>query len=138
MFGLATFGAEWTIQRRRGLSVTASLARAALICAPFAWPQILSMIFSPPLVGDTGDWFDFASKAQWLASMLRERWKAYDVACVTILAMLLWAAIRSRQLAFDAIVGVPALLYLGAFYCCRASTQAVPVWTCGSCPTQPR
>lgn len=115
MLGLFLIGAEGAIRRARGESVPRAALLAAITCAPLAWPQLLAMVSGVHLAGDTGDWFDLPSKAQSIASLLRERWKAYDVACVIVLALLLWGAIRAKQLSFSSLLGVPALLGLGAF-----------------------
>src|SRR3569623_932240 len=76
---------------------------------------VVAMVGGTPMQGDTGDWFDVAAKAQWIASLLRERWKVYDVACVIVLALVLWTAVRYPRLRFDPLLGVPALLGLAAF-----------------------
>jgi hypothetical protein len=110
MLGLFIVGAEWTIQRARGRPTWQAALIAAALCAPMAWPQILAILFGTTAGGDTGDWFDLISKAQWVASMLRERWKVYDVLCVIILALLLWTVVRSKRLSFVPVLGVPALL----------------------------
>jgi len=115
MLGLFVIGAEWAIRRARGETVSRAAIFAAITCVPLAWPQMLAMVSGVHLAGDTGDWFDLLSKAPWVASLLRERWKAYDVACVIVLALLLWGAVRAKHLSFSSLLGVPALLGLGAF-----------------------
>jgi hypothetical protein len=115
MLGLFVLGAEWVIRGRRGESGWRRIAYAALACAPMAWPQLLAMAGGTPMTGDTGDWFDLPAKAQWVASLLRERCKVYDVACVVALALVLWTAIRSPRMRFEPLLGVPALLGLAAF-----------------------
>ncbi|MEO7690260.1 MAG: hypothetical protein ABIS51_13335 [Sphingomonas sp.] len=115
MLGLFLLGAEWVIRRGRGDGMWRATLLAGLTCAPLAWPQLLATLGGVHPAGDTGDWFNLASKAQWIASLLRERWKAYDVACVMVLALLLWGAVRSKRLGFAPLLGVPALLGLIAF-----------------------
>lgn len=115
MLGLFVFGAEWVIRGRQGEAGWRRLVLTALACAPMAWPQLLAMAGGVSMAGDTGDWFDLAAKAQWIASLLRERWKVYDVACVIALALVLWTAIRSPRMRFEPLLGVPALLGLIAF-----------------------
>lgn len=115
MLGLFVLGAEWVIRGRRGEAGWRRILFAMLACAPMAWPQLLVMAGGTPMAGDTGDWFDLTAKAQWVASLLRERWKVYDVACVIALALVLWTAIRSPRMRFDPLLGVPALLGLAAF-----------------------
>ncbi|THD36043.1 MAG: hypothetical protein E7773_08890 [Sphingomonas sp.] len=115
MLGLLVLGAEWVIRGRRGETGWRRIIFAGLACAPMAWPQLLAMTGGVAMAGDTGDWFDLAAKAQWVASLLRERWKVYDVAGVIALALVLWTAIRSPRMRFEPLLGVPALLGLAAF-----------------------
>ena len=115
MLGLFVLGAEWAIRGRRGEHGWRRAMSSAAACVPMAWPQLLAMTGGVAMAGDTGDWFDLPAKAQWIASLLRERWKAYDVACVIALALVLWTAIRSPRMRFEPLLGVPALFGLAAF-----------------------
>ncbi|RDE04952.1 hypothetical protein DVW87_15425 [Sphingomonas aracearum] len=115
LLGLFVFGAEWVVQRERRRPAMRAALVAALAAAPMVWPQALAMWQGTPLAGDTGDWLNLSAKAQWIASLLRERWKPYDVAAVILLALLLWTAFRSRRLGFAPRAGVPAALCVLAF-----------------------
>lgn len=115
MLGLFALGAEWVIRRQQGQRGWRALLRTALTCMPIAWPQLLATIGGVRLAGDTGDWFDLVLKAQWIVTLLRERWKPYDVACVAVFVLLVWVTLRSKRLAFVPVLGVPALLGLAAF-----------------------
>jgi len=111
MLGLYVFGAEWAIRTDAGERRWRAAIVAALVCVPLAWPQVAAMMLAQArLAGDTGDWLNLANKAQWMASILRERWKLYDVLCLTVLAFLLWHAIRSKRLTFSRKLAIPALL----------------------------
>ena len=111
MLGLYVFGAEWALRTDAGENRWRAGIVAALVCVPLAWPQIAAMLSAQHrLAGDTGDWFDLAHKAQWMVSILRERWKIYDVLSLTVLAFLLWHAIRSKRLTFARTLAIPALL----------------------------
>ena len=116
MLGLFVFGAEWAIRTDRGASRWRAAILAGLVCVPMALPQAATMLFThAPLTGDTGDWFNFTAKLQWMVSILRERWKYYDVACLMLLAFVLWHAIRSARITFARTLAVPALLGAVAF-----------------------
>lgn len=115
MLGLFALGAEWVIRGQRGETGWRRIVFAALTCAPMTWPQLLAMTAGTPMAGDTGDWVHWLVKIQWLASMLRERWKPYDVACVIVLALVVWSVVRSKRMSFAPVLSVPALLALAAF-----------------------
>lgn len=115
MLGLFALGAEWVIRGERGERGRRRIALTMLGVAPMAWPQLAAMLAGVTMAGDTGDWFDLSAKAQWVAALLRERWKLYDVGCVIALALMLWTAIRSPRLVFAPLLGAPALLGLAAF-----------------------
>ena len=111
MFGLLAFAAEWVRQREAGQGRAAALVRAGAWCLPLAGPALL-MLGAPSGEGALWDW---KAKASWFPSLLRERWKWYDVGCAALLFALLWAAVRDRRLRFDPLTGTAALLCLIAF-----------------------
>ena len=116
MLGLFVFGAEWALRTEAGQSRWRAAVLAGLMCAPMALPQAATMLLThAPLTGDTGDWFNLTAKMQWMVSILRERWKLYDVASLMLLAFVLWHAIRSKQVTFARTLAVPALLGAAAF-----------------------
>jgi hypothetical protein len=116
MLGLFIGGAEWRLRINAGASWYRAGLVAALMALPMAWPvAIMVSGAGDHLAGDTGDWFHWSAKAQWAVSLLRERWKAYDIVCVIAIACLLWAAIRSKRFGFVGVLGIPALLSLIAF-----------------------
>jgi hypothetical protein len=116
MLGLFVFGAEWALRREAGQVWWRAALLAGCLCVPMAAPQVAAMVFAPhPLSGDTGDWFNWAAKLQWAASVLRERWEFYDLASLIALLFLLWHAIRSPRLRYARTLAVPALLGLAAF-----------------------
>lgn len=110
LLGFFVFGAEWAIRRGRGQRLVPATLFAGLTCAPMLWPQVLAMIHGSHGAAMTGGWLDWIYKAQWLSSLLRERWHAYDVGCAIVLGLLLWAAVRSKRLAMIPVLGVPALI----------------------------
>jgi hypothetical protein len=116
MLGLFVFGAEWAVRSEAGKSRMRAAILAICVCAPLALPQAAAMAFGhQPPTGDTGDWFNVTAKLQWMVSILRERWKVYDVASVMLLACLLWHAIRSKRWRFAPTLAIPSLLALAAF-----------------------
>ncbi|MEO6216893.1 MAG: hypothetical protein ABIO86_12750 [Sphingomonas sp.] len=116
MLGLFVFGAEWRLRVEAGERWSLAAIRAALMCLPMSVPVFVMLAHTTDgLSGDTGDWFHWTAKAQWVVSLLRERWKPWDVACVIVIAFLVWTAIRSRRMSFAPLLGVPALFGLASF-----------------------
>jgi hypothetical protein len=116
MLGLFVGGAEWQQRIAAGERWDRAGLAAGLMALPMIWPVAIMLSGAGDhLAGDTGDWFHWSAKAQWAISLLRERWKTYDILCVTLIACLLWSAIRSTRLRFAGVLGIPALLSLIAF-----------------------
>ena len=116
MLGLFVIGAEWRLRVAAGERWPRAAVMAGLMALPMVWPvAIMIGGAGDRLTGDTGDWFLWSAKAQWAISLLRERWKFYDIVCVTVIAFLLWTAIRSARFGFVGVLGIPALLGVAAF-----------------------
>ena len=111
MFGLLAFAAEWVRHRAAGRDRGEALWRTVLACLPLAWPALL-MIGAP--AGD-GTLWDWKAKISWFPTLLRERWKWYDVPCAILLFGLVWMAVRERRLRFDSLPGLAGLLCFLAF-----------------------
>jgi hypothetical protein len=65
--------------------------------------------------GDTGDWFNWSSKAIWLTQVLRDRWMAWDFGSAMLLAILVVRAACGRSLRFTKALAVPALFLFATF-----------------------
>jgi len=116
MLGLFILGAEWQFRMTKGVPWRRAAIVAGLMALPMAYPVAFLLLGDrDSMAGDTGDWFHWSAKAQWLVSLLRERWKIWDVACVILLVCLLWTAIRSKRMSFAPILAIPALLGFAAF-----------------------
>lgn len=115
LFGLLAFGSELVRRRSTGEGWIAAGFNAGLSCAPLALPAIAMLMAPDSARTGSGDWFNLAAKAQWLLSMLRDRWQWFDVASVAVLILLVFAAIRDPRLRFNATLGVPALICLVVF-----------------------
>ncbi|MEP7007467.1 MAG: hypothetical protein ABI810_15905 [Sphingomonas bacterium] len=115
MFGLFIFGAEFAIRVENREPRWRALLFATLTCAPMAWPQLLATILGGGVSGETGEWLRLGVKLQFLVTLLQERWKFYDVACICVIVMLLWGALRVKSLSFVPVLAIPALLTLAVF-----------------------
>jgi hypothetical protein len=112
LFGLLAFAAELARLRSDGRGWGVATGWAALAAAGLALPLV--WMIGGPGSGEPLEW-NFIAKASWVAALLRERWKAYDVACAILLIGVLWMAVRDKRLRFDAIAGSAALIAFAAF-----------------------
>jgi hypothetical protein len=119
MLGLFAFGAQWQLERGGGRAPVAAAVRAGLLCLPMALPVAAMLGWGTTatdrLAGSTCDWFNWLAKAQWLASLLGERWMWWDLDAVLLLAGVIWWAVRSPAVRFAPVLGIPALLGFAAF-----------------------
>jgi hypothetical protein len=119
MFGLMAFGAELARERGVGQRWARAIVRAAGQCLPLA-PPLLFMLLAGS--GSSGapvphELPDPRLKVLWIATVLRDRWRAYDLVCALIVCALLYRALRSRDrlLGFAPALGLPALFCAAAF-----------------------
>ncbi|ODP38091.1 hypothetical protein [Sphingomonas turrisvirgatae] len=112
LFGLLAFATEAVRLRRTGCGWLAALFQAGLACLPLALPLI--WMVSGTANGEPVEW-GFKAKAGWFPSLLRERWKLYDVVCAIVLFSVLWMAIRDRRLRFEPVTGGAGLIAFVAF-----------------------
>ncbi|WP_315762367.1 hypothetical protein [Sphingomonas sp. Y38-1Y] len=113
LFGLGAFAGDLALRRERGEPWARATIRAALSCAPLALP-ILVMLAAPQGEAQPLAW-DFRAKAVWIAGLLRDRWKGFDVASAILIVGLVWTAIRHRAFAFDRVLGAVAAVLVAAF-----------------------
>jgi hypothetical protein len=107
LFGLLAFTAEFVRLRPREPWPRA-LFLAGLHCVPLALPMLAMLGGAGG--SDHGFAYDWRAKAAWVASLLRERWKFYDVGCAIVLVLVLWTALRKRRLfRFEPLLGALAL-----------------------------
>jgi hypothetical protein len=90
--------------------------RAGVNTLPVAAP-VFMMIFatSKSGSGDTFDWFNITIKIHWIGSALRERWMAYDMACVAVLLLVILRGLRSPDFARAPVLLVAAAIMLVSF-----------------------
>jgi hypothetical protein len=113
LLGLLCFCAELIRRRHSGHSLPNAAFMAALHCIPMAPPAILMLVWrSGQVGGQTGDWFNFAAKTQWLVMALRDRWKGFDIASVTVLLGVILLAVRGERTRISALLGLGAAALL--------------------------
>ncbi len=117
LLGVLAFSADVAARRARGESWCAAALGGALACLPLCLPFLFMLLWrSGDVEQDTGDFFLFGDKLVWLASILRERWRAWDMASAGLLLGLALVGWRGRDLrlapAMRVAVPLLALLYL--------------------------
>ncbi len=111
LLGLMCFSADAVRLHDRGRSWWRAGIEAALHTSVMALPILVMLIWrSETHGGHTIDWFDWKIKWRWIYSVLRDRWKWFDIASLAAAALVFLYAIFSRKLtlsrnlAFSAIV----------------------------------
>lgn len=113
MFGLLAFAAEMVRLRQRGGRWRDAAMGAALQCLALTLP--LALMLASGAGAAPGAAWDWRAKAAALASLLRERWKWYDVASAVLLLVVAWMGLRDSRFRLDPIPAACALLCLLAF-----------------------
>ncbi|MDG2533246.1 hypothetical protein P6144_06280 [Sphingomonas sp. HITSZ_GF] len=111
MFGLFAFAAELARLRVAGKTWRAAILGAVLACIPLGGPALLTLHTQYSSVV----YYQWRAKPGWIASLLRDRWKWFDVASVLAIAVLLYTALRRPGWRFDPTAGAAALTGLLVF-----------------------
>ncbi len=115
VLGLCVFSAELVGHRRRGDALPHAVWRAGLACWPL-WPPVLPMVaWREQASGITGDWFTWTVKLAWMASIFRERFRAWDLAGAIGLYTLALTALFERRFRFDPVLGLAGLVLAATF-----------------------
>lgn len=110
MLGLLAVSAEVVRNRDDGLSWWRAIFRAGLHAAAMALPILLMLLWRDGAGGSTGDWFNWKNKLFSLRTVLRDRWRVWDlVSFVICMVVLIFAIVHprltlSRMLTFTAVV----------------------------------
>lgn len=114
LLGVLAFSAEIMRARGRGARWIKAVWLAGIHCLPLCLPFLLMIIWrSGDVRGFTGDW-QWAQKAIWLISIVRERWQPWDIASASLLWLLVVAGLCGLGLRMHAVarVAVPILMLL--------------------------
>ena len=88
---------------------------AGLACLPLTAPFALMLLWRDGAGGETGDWFNWQAKLQWLVSILRERYRWWDLVGATVLIGLIFAGLREPALRFNRTLATIALALAATF-----------------------
>jgi hypothetical protein len=123
LLGLMCFSADAVRLHDRGRSWWRAGIEAALHTSVMALPILVMLIWrSETHGGQTYAWFEWKTKGRWIYSVLRDRWKWFDIASLIIACAAFLYAIGnrifghtltlSRNLAFSSIVLAVAFVIL--------------------------
>ncbi|HEX9953809.1 MAG TPA: hypothetical protein VGB48_01160 [Allosphingosinicella sp.] len=114
--GVMAFSAELVRQHDNGRTFFQSAVRAGVHCLAVAPPVLLMLLWRAGQVGgETGDWFNWGLKWDWLLMALRDRWRIFDVATLSALLLLVYMAIRSPRIEFSRNLVASALFLFLVF-----------------------
>jgi hypothetical protein len=140
MLGLMAFSAEAVRQHDRGIGWVRAGFRAAAHAVVMALPVLIIVNWRGKVQGPLlHNWFDPQLKLEAVASVLRDRWLAFDVGALLVVVAVIGYAIASRRLtlsrnlAFSALVlaamflALPAMLFASAYADMRLAPYMVAV-----------
>ncbi|MFD1788367.1 hypothetical protein ACFSC3_12370 [Sphingomonas floccifaciens] len=112
MFGLMAWASAVMLARERDAGWRAAVLSATIACLPLATPVVTMIgVDGPPLDA----FWVWPTKASAVASLLRDRWRWFDVASAAVIVMLIWTALRRRDWRIDPVVAAPGGVLLLAF-----------------------
>ena len=94
-----------------------SWIRAGLGCLPLALPLVMMVMWrsGDHVSGRTGDWFDVKEKLNYATEVLRDRWRWFDLAALSVMGAVLVAGVADRRLQYSRHLGLSALFLLAVF-----------------------
>ena len=122
VLGVLGFSAEMIRQHDlrkdgRGGHWLESWLRAAAGVLPLAPPLALMALWrsGEHVTGQTFDWFKWQAKYWWVSMVLRDRWRAFDLASAALLYGVLAMGWFDRRLEYSRHLGLSALFLLAVF-----------------------
>jgi hypothetical protein len=111
--GVLAFSAELVRQHDSGRSWIEAAFRAGLHCLPLAPPILLMLAWrSGDVSGATADWFNWSAKRAWFIMTFRDRWQAFDLAALIVVAWVVFASILVRSLELSRNLAASAVFLL--------------------------
>ncbi len=113
---LLALAAEMVRARDAGNGPIATVWGGGLACLPLAPPILLVLLWREgDAAGVTADFFNGTAKYFWLASILRDRWMAWDLFGAALLCGLAMAGVPRKGLHYDRTLGAAAAMLTAAF-----------------------
>ncbi|WP_294293150.1 hypothetical protein [uncultured Sphingomonas sp.] len=90
---------------------------AGIHCLPLAPPALLMLMWRSGghVTGQTGDWFNWRQKVNWVTMVLRDRWMPFDIASVAVLLLVLLKSVRDPTVQYSRNLTLSALFLLAVF-----------------------
>lgn len=90
---------------------------AGVHCLPLAPPALMMLAWrsGDHVGGQTADMFNWRAKMQWITMVFRDRWQMFDLACLGVIFLLLFRAIRDPNIQYSRHLGL-SFLFLVAVY----------------------
>jgi hypothetical protein len=103
-------------QRDQEKSIAQSVVAAAVHSLPLLPPMIMMLALRS---GDTGiaieGWLDFSEKQAYIATVLSDRWRWFDITSLIILCLIIYAGFSDKRLKFSPTLLTAALLLFAVF-----------------------
>jgi len=90
---------------------------AGLNCLVLAPPVLLMLAWrgGQHVTGETGDWFNWRAKMQWVTMVFRDRWQLFDLSCLGIVYLILFKGLRDPNIQYSRNLGLSALFLLAVY-----------------------
>ncbi|GAA4009601.1 hypothetical protein GCM10022280_03120 [Sphingomonas swuensis] len=115
MLGLLAFSADAVRNHDEGRGWLRSAFRAALHAAVLSLPILLMLAWREGGGGITTDWFNWRNKWFSVHTVLRDRWREWDLVSFALTAIMLLFAIVHPRLTLSRMLTFTALVLLAAF-----------------------
>ena len=117
VLGVLAFSAELVRQHDNGHSYVRAWARAIPQCLSLCVPIGFMIIWrgGQHVGGVTTDWFNWDLKWRWATNVLRDRWRAFDLASLIIVEALLVKGLRDKTIAYSRNLTLSAIFLLGTY-----------------------
>ena len=114
--GLLAFSAEAVRQHDEGRGWFRSIVNAAAHASVLALPVVAMFLWRYETHGDmTRAWFYWKLKWEWIYSAVRDRWRWFDIATISVIPILFVFTVASRKLAFSRNLAFSALVLAVSF-----------------------
>ncbi len=117
VLGVLAFSAELIREHDKRKGWIEPWFRAGIHCLPLAPPALLMVLWRSGghATGQTGDWFNWLAKINWLTMLLRDRWTMFDIGSVGVLLLVLLKGLRDPAIEYSRNLALSALFLLAVF-----------------------